>query len=74
MVKIKIKTIETHLATPCLICGESVELTEYEAMGKNIFKICDKCKNAVMKMRGGEIMLKDYFDEEKQYLHEDKGE
>lgn len=51
MVKIKIKTTENHLATPCLICGESVELTEYETMGKNIFKICDKCKNAVMKIR-----------------------
>lgn len=51
MVKIKIKTTENYLATPCLICGESVKLTEYEAIGKNIFKICDECKNAVMKMK-----------------------
>lgn len=51
MVKIKIETTEHYLATSCVICGESVKLTEYEAMGKNIFKVCDKCKQAVMKMR-----------------------
>ena len=51
MVKIKIKTIENYLTTPCLICGKSVKLTKCEAMEKNIFKICDECKNAVMKMR-----------------------
>ena len=55
MVKIKIKTTENHLATSCLICGESVPLTMEEEMGSRnghyIFKICDECKNAVMKMR-----------------------
>ena len=34
--------------TPCLICGEIVEISnQYDRQ----FKICDKCKAAVMAMR-----------------------
>ena len=54
------------LATSCIICGESVPLTMEEEMvsrnGYYIFKVCDKCKEAVMKMR------------ELTHQHEDKGE
>lgn len=43
------------LCTSCLICGEDVELTMKEEMGSRnghyIFKVCDECKKAVMKMR-----------------------
>ena len=39
----------------CLICEESVELSEIEEMalenGKPVLKVCDKCRKAVMKMR-----------------------
>jgi hypothetical protein len=55
MVKIKIKTTENYLSTPCIICGEDVELNMTEEMssrcGNYIFKVCDECKEAVMKMR-----------------------
>ena len=40
------------IGVQCLICGESVPLNELEAQQKHIYKICDKCKKAVMKMRG----------------------
>ena len=43
-----------HIASPCLICGESVTLTECEEMQArhhSIVKVCDKCKSAVMAMR-----------------------
>lgn len=38
----------------CLICGQSVLLTGFEEMmarNYSIYKVCDKCKQAVMKMR-----------------------
>ena len=36
----------------CLICGEGVDVTEYEALsGKAVAKVCDKCKEAVLEMR-----------------------
>ena len=38
-------------ATPCVICGESVELSDSEALSHYVFKVCDKCKNAVMLVR-----------------------
>lgn len=38
--------------TSCLICGESVDVTEYEALSrKAVAKVCDKCKEAVLEMR-----------------------
>ena len=44
--------VKTKFGIPCLICGEMVELTEYELMYyKDVVKVCDKCKEAVMKMR-----------------------
>ena len=42
------------IGVPCIICGEIVKLTELEesiTRGREIFKVCDKCKQAVMKMR-----------------------
>lgn len=41
----------------CIICGEQIALNENEEHylicgGGAIFKVCDKCKQAVMKMRG----------------------
>ena len=46
---------KVSLATDCLICGEMIELTEIEESavlcGGSFYKVCDKCKQAVMKMR-----------------------
>ena len=47
----------SRYAMPCIICGDSVELTENESysvrQGHIISpKVCDKCKAAVMKIRG----------------------
>lgn len=40
------------ICTQCLICGESVDVTEYELFsGKAVAKVCDKCKEAVLEMR-----------------------
>lgn len=43
------------LCVSCIICGESIELTMAEEMGSRnghyIFKVCDECRRAVMKMR-----------------------
>ena len=36
----------------CLICGEGVPLNEFKQEQKYLYKVCDKCKKAVMKMRG----------------------
>ena len=54
----KIKTIKASppetikIGVSCIICGDSVELNDYEAMcHSNIVKVCEKCKKAVMKMR-----------------------
>lgn len=39
-------------STTCLICGESVDITEYEAFsGRALARVCDKCKEAVLEMR-----------------------
>ena len=37
-------------ATSCLVCGEDVLVYGYEAE-HGCYKICDKCKQAVIKMR-----------------------
>lgn len=46
---------KSTICTSCIICGESIDLDEYEErcaqFGKPIIKICDKCKAAVMKIR-----------------------
>lgn len=40
------------VSVPCIICGELVELTDYEEKCcRDIYKVCDKCKQAVMKIR-----------------------
>lgn len=43
------------IAIACLICNELVDLTENEeavaSTGRIVPKVCDKCKQAVMKMR-----------------------
>lgn len=41
---IKIAINDTKLATPCLICGEDVEISGYRATPK----ICESCKDAIM--------------------------
>lgn len=45
----------TTIGINCLICGEFAELNEQEHIrlgyGKDIVKICPKCKQAVMKVR-----------------------
>lgn len=42
-----IEAVETHLGTPCMVCGESVPIFN----PREAPKICDKCKAAIMKMR-----------------------
>ena len=50
------------VATSCLICGETIELVDYEKnlvlSGHNVVKICDKCKKAVLAVRA-ELEAKD---------------
>lgn len=44
----KIPTPENSgIGTPCLICGETVRIAHY----RDAPKICNKCKEAVLKMR-----------------------
>lgn len=50
--KYEITKIEPCYAVPCVICGESVKITDEEMKYNSIVKVCDKCKRAVMKMRG----------------------
>lgn len=44
-----------NLSSNCIICGESVLLTSDESLaiqhGAPIIKVCDKCKNAIMRIR-----------------------
>lgn len=45
-------TCVSAYCTYCLICGESVDVTEYEAFsGRAVARVCDKCKEAVLEMR-----------------------
>ena len=66
VIGIEALNVPVTLATSCIICGESVPLTMEEEMGSRnghyIFKVCDECKEAVMKMR------------ELTHQHEEKGE
>lgn len=52
---ILVKPIETNIGTACLVCGESVILTKNELMAiehrHDIYKICDKCKAAILHIR-----------------------
>lgn len=53
---INIKLNNIGLATPCIVCGESVKLTPNEEItlryGHDIHrKICDKCKQAILYIR-----------------------
>ena len=50
------KQPKSFLCTSCLICGESVPLTEWEELqirhGMDIHrKVCDKCRAAILHMR-----------------------
>ena len=51
----KVDVTPTPLSTECIICGEDIIVGPYKD-GKA--KVCDKCRNAVLKMRkqeeGGE--------------------
>lgn len=55
MPTIKYNNAEIRLCGKCIVCGESAELTSTEncnAMhGQMIIKICDECKEAILKMR-----------------------
>lgn len=55
VIGIEALNVPVTLATSCIICGESAPLTTEEEMGSrnghHIFKVCDECKKAVMKMR-----------------------
>jgi hypothetical protein len=53
---LELPIIECKLAMPCIICGESVELTEEEEMslsyGDHVrSKVCNECRSAVLYMR-----------------------
>lgn len=44
------------LSIGCIICGEPVELNDIESQAiliphKDIYKVCDKCRDAVMRIR-----------------------
>ena len=49
-------------ATHCLICDEYIELTDREMCmlnyghGRDIIRVCDKCKDAVKRMRNEETL------------------
>ena len=54
--EIEVKPIFSTLCSPCIICEESVELTEAEEIAAryghfNGCKVCNKCKQAVMHVR-----------------------
>jgi hypothetical protein len=42
--------IEPIYSTKCIVCGEFTDIPHFEAKN-NVAKVCDKCKQAVMKMR-----------------------
>ena len=49
-------TVESHFSVSCIICGESVKLTQDEEWslkyGHSIgSKVCEKCRQAVLRMR-----------------------
>ena len=43
---------KSGISINCLICNEEVELTGEDVRYGVSVKVCDKCKEAVMKMRG----------------------
>lgn len=50
------RVVTVSYGMPCIICGESVDLTPNEVMsleyGSHIrSKVCDKCRSAVLRMR-----------------------
>ena len=55
LVEVQEDSIKFSLGIGCLICHESMELTEMERemlhYGKSLIKVCDKCRQAVMEMR-----------------------
>ena len=60
------------LGTYCIICGESVPLTQNEEMSLRYghcihSKVCDKCKAAVLRMR--EQVEQEEIEFEKEFEH-----
>ena len=51
------------IAIGCIICGEYTSLTPEEESalyrGKTIYKVCDKCRDAVIRMRSMEFKIVD---------------
>ncbi len=47
-----------RFTVPCIICGEPVVLTEQETEymrlpnAAYLYKVCNNCKNAILKLRG----------------------
>ena len=58
------KSPKAKIGTQCLICGEFIELTEYE-IHEGVVKICDKCKKAVMQMRDIPVVKEEPFINDK---------
>lgn len=40
-------SLKSSIGTPCLVCSETVPIFDY----RDVPKICDKCKTAIMLMR-----------------------
>ena len=56
IITIDVNSSKSHLGMACIICGESVKLTDNECLAlrhghKLDGKVCDKCKKAIMYMR-----------------------
>lgn len=43
--------VEMRVATHCIICGDLVELSDYEAHGGRVVKVCENCKKAIQYAR-----------------------
>ena len=46
-IKVELKDDVTCLTAGCMVCGEPVEILS----AKYPYRICDKCKRAILKMR-----------------------
>lgn len=56
-IKARLDAMECSLGKACIICGESVELSEEEILrlhhGHSIpDKVCNECRNAILRLRG----------------------
>ena len=51
-----IKPVDVTLTVNCIICDEQIDVypitcNDYIVTGFGVTKICDKCRNAILKMR-----------------------